>query len=172
MVLTSDVILKGDDWRIATEKFSTFFDIKSQPYYSLFIISASIGIMYDVQKDCAGVEEESENPLSVPRTVLIQHNTELDFMFQTAILSSKNVDFDEKTRMDLAFNTETENTFNKINFITKFANFGVSKLLEQIGINNIDTMDKIKEFLNSTIKGMNFDIDSFPEESLDIDDLN
>ena len=171
MVLTSDVILKGEDWKTAVEKFAPFFDTKSQPYYSIFIISASIGIKYDIQKDSAGVILENENNLSVPRTVLIQHNTELDFMFQAAILSSKLVDFDEKTRMDLAFNTETVNPFNKMDFIVKFANFGVTKLLEQIGVNNIDTMDKIKEFLNDTIEGTNYEIDSFPEEELNIEDL-
>ena len=32
-------------------------------------------------------------------------------------------------------------------------------------------MDKIKEFLNDTIEGTNYEIDSFPEEELDIEDL-
>ena len=72
MEITTDVILKGSDWRKALDLFSPFFPQTLQPNYSIFAISISIGIMYDKQREIAGEEapEEKENRASVPRTVL------------------------------------------------------------------------------------------------------
>jgi len=173
MEITSDVILKGHDWKQALDVFSPFFPQNLQPNYSIYVISMSIGIMYDKQSDCAGDEtdEEKENRASVPRTVLHPHNTDLDFLFQSAVLTSSLVDFNEESRMELAFNPATEIKFNKLDFLTKFANFGVSKLLEQASDDPTDTMERIKKFLASTVEGYNYEIDSISDEDLGIDDL-
>ena len=47
MEITTDVMLKGSDWRKALDLFSPFFPQTLQPNYSIFAISISIGIMYD-----------------------------------------------------------------------------------------------------------------------------
>lgn len=174
MEITTDVMLKGPEWRKALTALEPFFPQSLQPNYSLFIIGASIGMMYDKQLETAGEEseEDKDNRASVPRTVLHRHNTDLDFLFQAAILTSESVDFTEEQRMDLAFNPSSEIAFNRIEFLVKFANFGVIKLLEQVSDEEIDTMEKIKGFLASTVEGYNFEIDSISEEELGLEDFD
>ena len=50
MEITSDVILKGHDWKQALDVFSPFFPQNLQPNYSIYVISMSIGIMYGRRK--------------------------------------------------------------------------------------------------------------------------
>lgn len=173
MEITSDVILKGSNWKKALDLFAPFFPQTLQPNYSIFAISISIGIMYDKQEEIAGEEtpEEKENRASVPRTVLHPHNTDLDFLFQSAILTTSLVSFNEEQRMDLAFNPSTEIKFAKIDFLTKYANFGVGKLLEQGSDDPIEAMQKIKSFLASTVEGYNYEIDGISEDDLSEEDL-
>lgn len=173
MEITTDVILKGSDWRKALDLFDPFFPQTLQPNYSIFAISISIGIMYDKQLEIAGEEtpEEKDNRASVPRTVLHPHNTDLDFLFQSAILTTALVDFNEEQRMDLAFNPSTQIKFAKLDFLSKFANFGVGKLLEQGGDDPIESMQKIKSFLASTVEGYNYEIDSISEDELSDEDF-
>ena len=174
MEIRSDVTLKGGNWRKALEAFSPFFPQSLQPNYSIFVISMSIGIMYDKQLEIAdgeeSVEEKDSRP-SVPRTVLHPHNTELDFLFQTAILTSAHVEFTEKERMALAFDPKCEIKLEKLEFLAKFANFGVGKLLEQASDEPVETMENIRKFLASTMEGYNYELDSISEEDLEIDDL-
>ncbi len=173
MEITSDVILKGSDWRKALDTLSPFFPQALQPNYSIYVISMSIGIMYDKQAEIAGEENDldKESRASVPRTVLHPHNTDLDFLFQSAILASSLVPYNEEQRMDLAFNPSCEIKINRLEFLTKFANFGVTKLLEQISDEPTDTMERIKRFLASTVEGYNYEIDSISEEDIEIDDI-
>lgn len=173
MEITSDVILKGADWRKALDSLSPFFPQSLQPNYSIYVISMSIGIMYDKQADYAGEENEleKENRASVPRTVLHPHNTDLDFLFQSAILASNLVSYTEEERMDLAFNPSSEIKMNRLEFLTRFANFGVTKLLQQISDEPIETMEHIKCFLASTVEGYNYEIDSISDEDIEIDDI-
>ena len=136
MEITTDVTLKGSNWRKALDLFAPFFPQSLQPNYSIFAISISIGIMYDKQLDIAGEEtpEEKDNRPSVPRTVLHPHNTELDFL-------------------------------------SKYANFGVEKLLEHGSDEPIEAMQKIKSFLASMVEGYNYEIDSISEDDLSEEDL-
>lgn len=173
MEITTDVILKGSNWRKALDLFAPFFPQALQPNYSVFAISISIGIMYDKQLEIAGEEtpEEKDNRPSVPRTVLHPHNTDLDFLFQSAILTTSLVDYNEEQRMDLAFNPATDIKFAKLDFLAQYANFGVGKLLEQGSDDPIEAMQKIKSFLASTIEGYNYEIDSISEDELSDEDL-
>lgn len=173
MEITTDVTLKGGCWRKALEAFAPFFPQSLQPNYSIYAISMSIGIMYDKQLDMAGDEtdEERDSRPTVPRTVLHPHNTDLDFLFQSAILTSEWVDFSEEERMKLAFNPSCDIKINKLEFLTKFANFGVTKLLEQSTDEPVDTMERLKKFLASTVEGYNYEIDSISDDDLGIDDL-
>lgn len=173
MAITTDVTLKGSCWRKALDDFAPFFPQALQPNYSIYAISMSIGIMYDKQLDIAGEEtdEEKDNRPTVPRTVLHPHNTDLDFLFQAAILTSTWVEYTEEERMNLAFNPSCDIKINKLEFLSKFANFGVTKLLEQATDDQIDTMERLKKFLASTVEGYNYEIDSISDEDLSIDDL-
>lgn len=168
MELTTDISLKGTAWNKAISELAELFTPRTN--YDVFMLSLSIGIMYD--KRIAVPEENGEEPKSVPRNVVRNNdNGKLDFYFQAAILSTLTEEFSEEERLDLAFGEKTD--FNKVAFLLEFANFGVTKLIEQIGDTTLETMDKIKNFMVSTVEGRNFEIDELPIDELVIseDDL-
>ena len=88
----------------------------------------------------------------------------MDYMFQAAVLSTTTEAFTEDERLELAFGEKTE--FNKVGFLTEFANFGVTKLVELIGNSPLESMDNIKNFLVSTVEGRNLDIEALPDDLL------
>lgn len=173
MEITSDIILRGHDWRRALEVFAPFFPQYLQPNYSIYVMSLSVGIMYDKQADMAGTEseEEKESRPSVPRTILHQHNSDLDFLFQSAILTSSKVNFSETERLKLAFDTTSDIKLNRLDFLTKFANFGVTKLLEHAEGEPVEIMENLKKFIASTIEGYNYEINGISDDDLDVDDI-
>lgn len=163
MEITTDIALKGTAWNKAINELGDIF--KGRTNYMIYMISLSIGIMYD--KRCEELPiQANEETRSVPRNV-IQNNDNgmLDFMFQSAILSTMTENFSEEERLNLAFGENVD--LKKIDFLTKFANFGVTKLVEQITDNELETMNIIKGFFESTINGYNFDIDSMPDLNFD-----
>ena len=161
MELTTDVLLRGTAWNKAIDGLSPIF--RARPHYMLYMLSMSIGIMYDqrIQKP----EENGEDVRSIPRNVFHNNdNGKLDFMFQAAILSTTTESFTEDQRLELAFGEKTD--FKKIDFLTQFANLGVTKLVEHIGSSNVESMENIKNFLATTVEGNNFDIDALPDDLL------
>lgn len=160
MELTKDVMLRGETWDKAITNFAPFFQPRAQ--YDIFMLCISIGIMYDQR-----LEKSDDNTYehSIARNVFNNHdNGKLDFMFQAAILSTHTIDTPEAERLELAFGDKTN--FNKIGFLSEFANFGVTVLVKQIGESRIETMDNLKSFLTETVEGRNFDIDPIPDEIL------
>ena len=158
MEITTDIALRGAAWEQAIDAFSPLFKPRAQ--YSLFILSLSVGIMYDKR-----IVSDEEYKHSVPRNVIQNNdNGKLDFMFQAAILSTTTESFTEDQRLELAFGEKTD--FKKIDFLTQFANFGVTKLVEHIGSSPIESMENIKNFLSTTVEGNNFDIDLLPDDLL------
>ena len=142
----------------AIEALSPLFKPRAQ--YNIYILSLSIGIMYDRR-----IVGEEDYRHSVPRNVIQNNdNGKLDFMFQAAILSTTTESFTEDERLELAFGEKTD--FKKIDFLTQFANFGVTKLVEHIGASPIESMENIKNFLTATVEGNNFDIDALPDDLL------
>lgn len=165
MELTKDVILRGTAWAKAADSLSCIF--KSRPHYMLFMLSISIGIMYD--KRIEKLEENGEETKSIGRNVFVNNdNGKLDFMFQAAILSTTTQEFTEEERLDLAFGEKSE--FNKMGFLIEFANFGVTKLVELIADTPIETMENIKNFLVSSVEGRNLDVDGLPDDYLLLQD--
>lgn len=161
MELTTDVALRGTAWNQAITGLGQIF--KTRTHYSLYILAMTIGIMYD--KRIEKPDEDNEEPKSVPRNVIRNNdNGKLDYMFQAAILTTTTENFSEEERLDLAFGEKTE--FNKIGFLTQFANFGVTKLVELIGDSPLESMEKIKNFMAATVEGRNFDIDDLPDDDL------
>ncbi len=160
MVISSDILLKGTAWNKGINELSNIF--KTRTNYSIFIMSVSIGIMYDKHIDAP--VEDGDEPLYVPRTILNQNTEELDFLFQTAILTTNIVDVNEEKRLELAFGDENKEEFDRMKFLVKFANFGITKMVNKIGYDELDTMESIKNFLTSTMEGTNFEIDSIDDE--------
>ena len=161
MEITTDVYLRGTAWNRAIDGLSSIF--KTRTHYMLYILSLTIGIMYDQRIEKPA--EENEEVKSGPRNVIRNNdNGKLDFMFQAAILSTTTESFSEEERLDLAFGEKTE--FKRIDFLTQFANFGVTKLVELIGDTPLESMENIKNFLFSTVEGRNLDIDALPDDIL------
>ena len=130
MEITTDIALRSTAWDQAIDALSPLFKPRSQ--YSIYMLSLSIGIMYDRR-----IVSEEDYRHSVPRNVLQNNdNGKLDFMFQAAILSTTTESFTEDERLELAFGEKTD--FKKIDFLTQFANFGVTKLVEHIGTSPIE----------------------------------
>lgn len=162
MEITTDISLRGTAWNTAIENLSDIF--KTRPNYMIYMLSLSIGIMYDKREEKLPIEE-GEEIRSVPRNVIRNNdNGKLDFMFQAAILSTTTDQFSEEERLDLAFGEKTD--FKKIEFLTQFANFGVTKLIEYIGDTPIESMENIKNFFALTVEGRNLEIDALPDDIL------
>ncbi len=167
MELTADVHLRGTAWDRAINDLGRIF--KTRTNYSIYLLCMSIGIMYDQRIDKP--VENGEDTHDVPRNVMQNQNNDfdkLDFMFQAAILTTLTENFSEEERLDLAFG-DKRTDFNKLNFLTEFANFGVTKLVELIGTNDLESMDNIKNFLAATMEGRNFDVDMLPDELIEED---
>lgn len=161
MELTTDVGLRGTAWATAIEHLSSIF--KTRTRYSLYMLALTIGVMYDRRIETP--EENGEEMATVPRNVLQNNdNGKLDFIFQAAILSTTTEQFSEEERLELAFGEKSD--FRKIDFLTQFANFGVTKLVELLGDSTVETMENIKNFLISAVEGRNLDIDALPDELL------
>lgn len=161
MEITSDIHLKGTAWNKVITGLSDIFTTRT--HYSLYILSLAIGIMYD--KRIETPEENGEDVKSVPRNVINNNdNGKLDFYFQAAILSTMTEALTEEERLELAFGEKTD--FNKVSFLTQYANFGAAKLAEMIGSTALETMDNIKNFMVSTVEGRNFEIDALPLDDL------
>lgn len=162
MEITTDISLRGTAWNTAIENLSDIF--KTRPNYMIYMLSLSIGIMYDKREEKLPIEE-GEETRSVPRNVIRNNdNGKLDFIFQAAILSTTTEQFSEEERLDLAFGEKTD--FKKIEFLTQFANFGVTKLIEYIGDTPIESMENIKNFFALTVEGRNLEIDALPDDIL------
>ena len=162
MELTADVFLRGPKWARTIDELSPIF--KNRTNYSILMLCIAIGIMYD--KRIERIDDEDLEPRYVSRNVMQNNdNGKLDFMFQAAILSTKTEDFSEEKRLELAFGEEDKNnSFNRIGFLTQFANFGMTVLEEQIGETVVESMENIKSFLTSTVEGNNFEINAIPDD--------
>lgn len=152
MELTTDAILKGPIWAETLDKLTgTVF----KTYWDVYALSISIGMMYDSQINSddmvpAGYEED---PRSVPRTVLghSQNKALIEFMFQSALVTTKHLDLDEDARLELAFDNTKKPEFNPIAFLTKYANFGITKIREVIAdTDDVEMLEALMTFLNST----------------------
>lgn len=170
MELTSDVLLVGPKWRTAIDGLSEVFVNRTN--YSVFVLSIALGIMYD--KRIEKLEDPDDlQPRNVPRNVMSNANQEnglLDFMFQTAILTTQTLDIPEEQRLEYAFG-DKDPEFSKIKFLTEFANFGVDKLIDRIDESSlIGTMDSLRDFLNATVEGYNYDLNDISDDIL-LEDL-
>ena len=164
---------RGDRaWSAAIENGdSKFFDTQ----WALFKVCLAIGILYDTQiaELPKTAETEDEGSRSIPRNMLAVHAADINYFFNAAILTTNTIDLNETDRLYLAFSEEiTEEEmegedidtirhgvseealgFDKIGFLIGFANYGVTKICEQIDPNINVTMENISEFLIMSYQG-------------------
>ena len=173
MELTTDASLKGPIWAETLDKLKgTIFDT----FWDTFALSISIGMMYDAQieSDAMVPADYEAEPRTVPRNVLghAQNKALLEFMLQTALVTTKHLDLSEEQRLELAFGNEKKLEFNAIAFLTKFANFGVKKIHEVItGTEDVETLEQLMTFLNTTYEAgvgvMDDDVEIDDDSDLD-----
>ncbi len=165
MEIKSDIRLRGNAWDEAISRLSNIFSTRTN--YTIYMLAMAIGIMYD--KRIAKLEDGSDDDHSVPRNVINNNdNGKLDFYFQAAILTTTTECISEENRLELAFGENVD--FEKITFLTQFANFGVTKLVELIGDTDLESMDRIKNFMVASVEGRNFDIDELQLSAVDIEE--
>ena len=121
----------------------------------LTILSIAIGMMHDCQIDSEDMVPEGydQEPRYIPRNMLghVQNEAMLEFMFQTALITTKHLALDEARRLELAFGDGVKPDFSPAAFLTRFANYGLTKLHELISdTDNTETMEAFMSFLNDT----------------------
>ena len=133
MALKTDAVLKGPIWDITLNRLvGTVF--KTQ--WDVYALSIAIGMMYDcqIESDDMVPDGYDTEPHTVGRNVLghAQNRSLLEFMLQTAMITTKHLDLDENERLEIAFNDDKKLNFNPIQFLTKFANYGISMINDVI----------------------------------------
>lgn len=120
-------------------------------FIDLLIFAMSIGIVHDQRQKPTGEEK-----IEVARNTIVQPRLKrsLDFLFQTAILTTSDIQekIDEDTRMRLAFNDEYEiEGFDKMNFLLEFAPYGLDlidqKILDKDPVNAVLNLNEFFEGL-------------------------
>ena len=169
MVISSDFILRGIDWKKAIDELCKSRNKFFSKQIDLFILCLAIGIMYDIRKS----ENELDSTIEagqIPRTVLISPKTNnlLDVFFQIAILSTATLDLSDKQRMIHAFkeDDDLENedlNFSKTKFLIEYANYGVTKIVPLIRSNELYTMQSLFDYLSNKIKNYNIEEDIFKD---------
>lgn len=185
MELKSDIVLKGEIWNKVNQNYvKKFFETQ----WGLFKVCLSVGILYDkTEEDKKG--SEAEDGINIPRTMFNRYSSEMQFFFQSAILTTKTIGLSERDRLYLAFSEEISEeemsgedadvimkgvsqealSFDKIDFLKGFANYGASKLVECISTNDSEMMENIMEFLNDSYNGNTEELKKMKEISDSVD---
>ena len=142
ITIKSDIVLTGTVW---TEVINGLQPDVISTKYGIYKLCIAIGIAYDRQLEF----EESDLKNAIPRNILINHLSELEMLFQIAILTTELVKLDVDTRMQLAFGCDDVKHFNKIDFLTQFANYGSSILSAVLSDDLTETMRKLKDLVES-----------------------
>lgn len=185
MELRSDIVLKGDAWYKANQGYvRKFFDTQ----WGLFKVCLSIGILYDSQIE-EDKSDDAEEGINIPRTMFNRNSSEMQFFFQTAVLTSRILKLSESDRLYLAFSDtiieeemEGEEAevlkkgvskeaiqFDRIDFLKRFANYGAVKLVECLTSNDSETMENLMEFLNDSYNGETPELKKIKEVIDDVD---
>jgi hypothetical protein len=186
MELRSDIVLKGDTWNKVNQGYvKRIFDTQ----WGLFKVCLSIGILYDQRAEDEKAFD-AEDGINISRTMFNRNGAEMQFFFQSAILTTKTIELSEKDRLYLAFSEEISEEelvgedadiitkgvtqqaieFDKVDFLKSFANYGASKLVNCISSNDSEMMENVMEFLNDSYNGDTEELKKM-KEIIDSDDL-
>lgn len=141
MQLSSDISLPHPLWERADNELCSNNELGIfNRLVDVYILACAIGIKDDKVIN----EEDIDNPLPSPKSIGRNTHREnldvrdlLDFMLQNALLNSATIKLDEDERLKLAFNPDyTNKKINAANFLTGFANYGITKIFEIITSNS------------------------------------
>lgn len=161
MYIGSDVSLKGDLWNEMLEKLKPIINTN----YGVYVLSVSIGIYEDKQIESLLATLPAENYFVIGRPMLHNNSHMLGLLFKSAIITTNLVDYSEDARMELAFSDEAKPDFNKMAFLTKFANYGLTKLAERLTGDTLENIENINKYILECAIGLSLD-------DLDIDDVD
>ena len=162
----------ANNWNAAIANgVSKIFDTQ----WALFKICLAIGILYDsqIEEFPKSSDSEDDSGKSIPRNMFASHSGEMDYFFNAAILTTNTVSLSETDRLYLAFSediteeemegedystithgvSEAALKFDKVNFLCKFANYGVTRINELIDTNENTTMENLSKFIIDSYKG-------------------
>ena len=169
MDFTTDLELKGEKWEVVLDKLvgipnsNESYKIFST-YYDVFILCASLGIMYDKTK----IIESTDKKFTIGRNVFTAstRRVEVEFLLTTAIITSKNIDYTIDERLMIAFG-EKETSFKGLKFLEEFANYGVDLISNIITNHDLETMENLKDMLKDLAQK-----DLIGDLEIDLDLLN
>lgn len=168
MELKTDAILKGPIWADTIDRIVGKSGKIFKTNWDLYALSITIGIMHDcqIESDDMVPDGYDAEPRYVPRNVLgdLQRRTLLEFMLQSAMITTKHLDLAENERLEIAFNADKKLEFNPVAFLTKFANYGITMIKDVIDdTDDVEMMEALMTFLNNTyesgIAGVDGDTD-------------
>ncbi|MCL2249232.1 MAG: hypothetical protein FWC13_08170 [Oscillospiraceae bacterium] len=172
MRIGSNIILRGDEWVEAIDKLKPIIDT----FYGVYVISVAIGIFADKQLESLETMHYPDEKFEINSAMLHQNSQVLDLLFKSAIITSENVDIQEDSRMELAFNDDTRvgelENFNQMGFLTKFANYGVTQLAQKITDDPLENIDILNKYMTECANGLvleDFDIDDFEIDEGDLE---
>ena len=141
MQLSSDITMIHPLWERADKELCSNSELGIfNRLVDVYVLACAIGI----KEDKIISEDSIEDPLSSPKTIGRNTHREnldirdiLDYMLQNALINSATINFDEEERLKLAFNPDYVNKkVNAANFLTGFANYGITKIFERIKSNS------------------------------------
>lgn len=172
MELKSNLICKGKIWyelnKILVNDKQIF-----ETFWQVFKISLAIGILYDKQEiDLENYEPDDK--VELPRQMFNREISQMDMFFQSAILTSNCINFNEKDRLYLAFSANLSDDevtkeereelkkgvsqdafeFNQIAFLKQFANYGSRKIYSLLSENDGELLSNFMEFFDDSYKGI------------------
>lgn len=141
MQLSSDINLIHPLWEKADKELCSNTELGIfNRLVDIYVLACAVGI----KEDKIISEDNIESPLPSPKSIGRNTHREnldirdmMDFMLQNALINSATIDFDEEERLKLAFNPDYVNKkVNAANFLTGFANYGITKIFEKIKSNS------------------------------------
>ena len=152
MELSGDILLKNELWNQVEEKKLLGDGCFFSYLYELFVVACSIGIREDkiLENDL-----NDDSPCrSIARTVYGIKNDNLKnmlyYLFQNAVLNTKLLNYDDDTRMRIAFDPDfyvkdDKQISSATAFLVKFSNYGLEKLFEAYDDNPMLYAENMKE---------------------------
>lgn len=152
--VSRDLILQGKEWTdvidrtVANQNKGNIF-----PYnYHLFFLATSIGINAGRIIDSF---EPYEDQRSIPRTAQSNNAELINYLFETAILSTDCLNMSDNEKLKFVYGNEDFNISDKLDVLLKFANYGLTVIKECISDIDEETIDN----LNTKCKKLFSDID-------------
>lgn len=141
MQLSSDITMYHPLWERADNELCSTNELGIfNRLVDVYVLACAIGI----KEDKVIIDDDIDDPLSSPKTIGRNTHREnldirdlLDFMLQNALINSATISLDEDERLKLAFDPDYANKkINASNFLTGFANYGITKIYENITSNS------------------------------------